>query len=146
MHLVAYHSQSLIADSDFASQLNAIFDSCTRNNTALGVTGVLLHEGGYFVQLLEGEKASLDAVMARISADDRHTDITMFVDEPIGERQFPDWAMETFYLSNPSILRASTLHSLRSIYSENYEMNSRKLVAFLKEMLDQIDIFNIKHG
>ena len=146
MHLIAYHSRSLIAEGDFKTQLNEIYESCARNNTAHAVTGVLLHEGGYFVQLLEGDKNSLDTVMSRISADDRHTDITMFVDEPIDARQFPDWAMETFYLSNPSILRASTLQNLRSIYSENHEMNSRKLVAFLKEMLDQIDIFNIKHG
>lgn len=84
--------------------------------------------------------------MQRISADERHSEISVFVDEPIAERQFPNWEMETFYLSNPEILNASTLRHLRAIYSGSHEMDAQKLVVFLLEMLDQIDIFNIKNS
>ena len=129
----------------FEQELQKIFTACTRNTVLNEVTGVLLHEGGYFVQLLEGEKANLDDVMYRVTRDARHTDIVVVVDEPIDERQFPDWAMETFYLSNPEILQASTLENLRDIYLNSNKMESTKFVLFLKEMLDQIDVFNIRN-
>ena len=145
MHLIVYHSKSQIAVEAFEQELQKIFTACTRNNVLNEVTGVLLHEGGYFVQLLEGEKANLDDVMNRVTRDARHTDIVVVVDEPIDERQFPDWAMETFYLSNPEILQASTLENLRDIYLNSNKMESTKFVLFLKEMLDQIDVFNIRN-
>lgn len=145
MHLIAYHSRSLIAEEGFDQELKKIFETCTKNNVTKDVTGVLLHEGGYFVQLLEGDKENLDDVMSRVADDRRHTDIIVFVDEPIDQRQFPNWAMETFYLSNPEILQASTLKNLRDIYSNSNEMESSKFVLFLKEMLDQIDVFNIRN-
>lgn len=145
MHLIVYHSKSMIAPEAFDDELQKIYASCTRNNVSNEVTGVLLHEGGYFVQLLEGEKASLEDVMARVTQDARHADIVVVVDEPIEQRQFPDWAMETFYLSNPEILQASTLENLRDIYLNSNKMESSKFVLFLKEMLDQIDVFNIRN-
>ena len=145
MHLIAYHSRSLIAKEDFDQELKKIVESCTKHNVIKDVTGVLLHEGGYFVQLLEGDKEKLDDVMSSVTEDRRHTDIVVFVDESIDQRQFPNWAMETFYLSNPEILQASTLKNLRDIYSNSNKMESSKFVLFLKEMLDQIDVFNIRN-
>ena len=91
------------------------------------------------------QKTLVDDVMSRVADDRRHTDIVVFVDELIEQRQFPDWAMETFYLSNPEILQASTLKNLRDIYSNSNKMESSKFVLFLKEMLDQIDVFNIRN-
>ena len=145
MHVLAYHSRSLIAPDDLEAQLHSIIASCTRNNRLHNITGVLIHEGGQFVQLLEGEKPDLEKIMSKISADARHKDISRFVDEPIEQRSFPDWAMETFFLSNADILQASTLHSLRAIYSNNYRMESRRFILFLHEMLDQIDVFKINN-
>ena len=145
MHLIAYHSKSLISTEVFDEELQKIYESCTRNNVISDVTGVLLHEGGYFVQLLEGTRDNLDAVMSRVTNDPRHTDIAIFVDEPIAQRQFPDWAMETFFLSDTEILQASTLKNLREIYSNSNKIESSKFILFLKEMLDQIDVFNIRN-
>ena len=62
-------------------------------NTAHGLTGLLVHRQGRFLQLIEGEEADVRERMAAILADDRHGRIAILMEERIAERQFPDWTM-----------------------------------------------------
>ncbi len=50
-----------------------IVRSCERNNSALGVSGMLLYANDLYLQLLEGSEAALADVRERIARDDRHT-------------------------------------------------------------------------
>lgn len=54
-----------------------------------------------YIQLIEGPDDAIDDLFARISADDRHTEIKLEVAEPIKERMFPEWEM--FADTNPSM-------------------------------------------
>jgi hypothetical protein len=63
------------------------------NNTRDGVTGLLLYQGGNFIQLLEGEAAAVDAVYARVMKDPRHHSVLRMLDNESPERLFPDWSM-----------------------------------------------------
>jgi hypothetical protein len=63
------------------------------NNTALGVTGMLGHNAGVFLQLLEGPAGAVRKQMQRISTDDRHNEITVLVERAVTTRFFPDWSM-----------------------------------------------------
>ena len=62
-------------------------------NAAHGLTGLLVHRQGRFLQLIEGEEADVRERMAAILADDRHGRISTLMEERITERQFPDWTM-----------------------------------------------------
>ncbi|WP_310460425.1 diguanylate phosphodiesterase [Sphaerotilus sp.] len=62
-------------------------------NATLGVTGMLLHVDGSFLQVLEGEPESVAAVFQAICADPRHTQIVTIIREPIPRRAFSDWSM-----------------------------------------------------
>lgn len=62
-------------------------------NASLGITGVLLHRQGRFVQLLEGEADDVHALYATIRADDRHRDVTLIWDGRGDARWFADWWM-----------------------------------------------------
>ena len=62
-------------------------------NQALGITGVLLHRQGRFVQLLEGGREEVHALYATIRADDRHRDVTLVWDAEGDARWFADWWM-----------------------------------------------------
>ncbi|MEM6745535.1 MAG: BLUF domain-containing protein, partial [Pseudomonadota bacterium] len=64
------------------------------NNLRTEVTGVLLADAGVFVQWLEGPKAHVDALMARIAADPRHRDVSVLSAGWAAERRFPDWPMQ----------------------------------------------------
>lgn len=73
--------------------LEALLAQSRSSNAADDVTGVLLYSGGSFLQTLEGPAAAVDAVMARVQADPRHTGVDVLRREDIGEREFAGWSM-----------------------------------------------------
>ena len=75
------------------SAVQAILDRSRRHNVSLGVTGCLLFSGRCFAQVLEGERAVVDDLAARIAADRRH-DAVRFLHRASGrEREYADWPM-----------------------------------------------------
>lgn len=73
--------------------LVALSEDCQRRNTESGLTGLLLHGNGHFLQLLEGRRQPLLLTYDRIRRDDRHTNVTLLLDGAISQRTFPAWAM-----------------------------------------------------
>lgn len=58
------------------------------------ITGVLLYQNGYFIQVLEGElKVISDLFHNHICQDKRHTKVVSFYHSYVKERQFPNWTM-----------------------------------------------------
>lgn len=76
-----------------AEGLESILVSARRNNLRDGVTGLLLHHDGNFLQALEGEGGNLAMTLARIEADPRHTGILTLHRGPILKRGFSEWSM-----------------------------------------------------
>ncbi|WP_439691138.1 BLUF domain-containing protein [Curtobacterium sp. SP.BCo] len=62
-------------------------------NTADGLTGLLVHRAGRFMQLLEGPYDAVLSTYQRILADDRHDEVRLLAEESIHTRRFPDWSM-----------------------------------------------------
>lgn len=62
-------------------------------NRALGLSGLLLYDRGFYFQWLEGESASLGLVWSSIRRDGRHAEIVVLADQAIPVRLFDDWAM-----------------------------------------------------
>lgn len=78
-----------LTDDDLAELLR----QCVRNNERSGLTGMLLHRDGRFMQVLEGPDDAVRDVFAVIAADDRHAEVRLLLDEAIEERAFPAWKM-----------------------------------------------------
>jgi len=74
-------------------ELTALLEVCRRNNAAIDVTGMLLYRAGSFFQVLEGDRAVIDALLLRIAADPRHRRTTKIIQESIAERSFGAWTM-----------------------------------------------------
>ena len=81
------------------SELPLIVAQAMRNNSANGLTGMLLFADGNVVQVLEGERETLRATFAKIEQDPRHTDVFVLTDEPIEKRHFSQWSMGYRHLS-----------------------------------------------
>lgn len=64
-----------------------------RRNAEDGVTGLLLFQGGHFLQVLEGEAEPVRATFKRICQDDRHTRIALLFEDLVSRRQYRDWSM-----------------------------------------------------
>ncbi|OII11687.1 hypothetical protein BIU97_07410 [Curtobacterium sp. MCBA15_009] len=78
-----------LEDDDLA----ALLTQSRRANAENDITGVLLFRNGYFLQLLEGPDQAVRDKMATIKHDDRHTKVSVLVEELVEERQFPEWTM-----------------------------------------------------
>ena len=64
LRAIAYVSRALPELS--AERLQALVDDAARFNKMAGVTGVLLHDGGRFLQYIEGPPDGIDSVYERI--------------------------------------------------------------------------------
>lgn len=65
-------------------------------NAKLGVTGLLLSEGEFFLQVLEGPRPHVSELFLRIARDDRHRDVTLIEADTITEACYPNWSMGLF--------------------------------------------------
>lgn len=89
---LVYRSESRIDHNDDAG-LDRIFRTSIKNNLRDRITGALALPDGKFVQVIEGARRDLDALMVRIRADDRHFNVVVLGDWPITARLFPGWVM-----------------------------------------------------
>jgi len=73
--------------------LAAVLEYSRERNTADGLTGMLVHRNGRFMQLLEGPYDAVLSTYQRILEDERHDDVRLLVEESIHTRRFPEWSM-----------------------------------------------------
>lgn len=63
------------------------------NNVRRGVTGMLLHMDGNFMQAIEGPRDVLLSLEKTIAADPRHHGFITLVSREVPEREFEGWSM-----------------------------------------------------
>jgi hypothetical protein len=73
--------------------LAGILSSSRRNNPRDDITGALICRHDMYLQLIEGPAAAIASLYARISADDRHADVRLLLEDDVDTRMFPAWAM-----------------------------------------------------
>lgn len=86
MRSIAYFSTATAAmtEDDFAF----LEQECAEHDSQVGITGMLLHKNGDFLQVIEGSNSVIRDMYARISADPRHTNIRKISDRTIPNREF----------------------------------------------------------
>jgi Sensors of blue-light using FAD len=91
---LAFVAYASAASEPFSGQaLGNLLLHARRNNSRLGLTGMLLcHEESFF-QVLEGSPSAVDSLYERICADQRHTKVIKLIREPIEQRSFAEWTM-----------------------------------------------------
>lgn len=74
---IIYFSRSALDKSPEAreEQESQLVRSSRRQNEFALITSILAHDKGWFLQMLEGDRDSLNQTFARISADNRHKDV-----------------------------------------------------------------------
>lgn len=90
-----YHSENHLGQDKgkMIADLNAIMDSANRNNEKNNITGALIFDTLWFVQILEGQREQVSETLRRIVPDPRHDSLTIMDARPISERQFGNWWM-----------------------------------------------------
>lgn len=83
------HAATTVSDKDVQDIL-----ACARQrNPANGITGVLLHGGGLFMQVLEGPEPGVLRQYVKIMDDQRHSDARIIHFSPANTRIFENWSM-----------------------------------------------------
>lgn len=85
--------QSRAIHSPSSRELQALLKQAQARNRQAGVTGMLLFNGTYFFQWLEGPKERLAEIWGSICKDRRHDEITVLNQESARHRLFSDWDM-----------------------------------------------------
>jgi hypothetical protein len=74
-------------------ELHRILDASRHNNQRNAITGYLIADGTWFIQILEGDHTAVQATFERIRLDPRHEDVTVINLREIRTRGFPQWSM-----------------------------------------------------
>lgn len=88
-----YSSRYTGRPGDLGEVMSKIVAKSIQNNRIVNVTGFLVASEGVFLQLLEGPLAAVQETFDRISADQRHADLTIIRDGQAPSRMFKDWNM-----------------------------------------------------
>ena len=104
-----------------AADVERLLEVARVNNARLAVTGMLLFTSGTFFQVLEGDEATLSRLFNTISADPRHTQVTIIIKEPIAKRAFGDWSMGYAEMGTEDI---SALPGLNDFFASDHALDS----------------------
>lgn len=89
-------TQIVYASRPFGFDVSVLDDILTisrRRNSQADITGTLICRNDLYLQLIEGPDAAIQETYLRITADDRHVDLSLLVSRTVSDRLFPKWAM-----------------------------------------------------
>jgi hypothetical protein len=115
---LTYLSRNSLTDSAAAldEQLAGILDVSRHNNRRDGLTGYLVSDGTWFLQILEGDDESVMAALVRIRFDPRHSDVRVISTRQVRMRSFPQWSLGGS-LRTPAMRAIFRRHGLERIDS-----------------------------
>jgi Sensors of blue-light using FAD len=86
---------SILTQEQDEAAIKAMVAQAQRNNLAHNITGMLMIEQGLVIQWIEGKKADVRALWAKLQEDPRHHCIVELIHRNfVKERLFPDWSMQ----------------------------------------------------
>jgi hypothetical protein len=80
-------------DGPVVRQLGNILKTANGHNKAVGLTGALVFDDLWFLQVLEGDRAAVWTTFKRIEADERHSHVVVVEVKDVPGRIFGNWWM-----------------------------------------------------
>lgn len=127
LHRVFFVSRCRASTTEL--DVRQLFDSALRHNRERAITGVLMHTGGHFAQVMEGPAPAVLSTMAVIEADTRHEAVARLLQGRLQRRQFQRWTVHwqaapgaddllAAVLQEPVVPRARAHRLLRTLFGE----------------------------
>ncbi len=119
----------------YDDQLQDILESSRRNNSALDITGILVHANGMFMQVLEGPEQPTLRTYVKILDDQRHSDCQIAYITPTDKRIFEGWSMGFIAHNDPldfkKIIALQKQHSKEAIEPKIFTQTMREFLKIL---------------
>lgn len=119
IYQIIYISSAKPELDDFA--LREIAHVASLNNQENGITGLLLFHDGTIMQVLEGDKASVQSLYEKIKEDPRHSGCMILSESDKNAREFSNWFMgykKASTLEGADALFALTPDTLKAVLPE----------------------------
>jgi Sensors of blue-light using FAD len=117
--------------------LQELLEHSRRSNGAKGITGALIYAEGIFLQILEGDKARLQELMAKIRRDLRHESVLVLRESEVPAAIFGSWKMAYVSATSKQVAKwvgLSTAADATESLSETDEEQNRT-VQFAQDIL-----------
>ena len=112
--------------------LEDILKTARLRNEVRDLTGLLVFDHQYFLQVIEGERAMVSLLLGKLFADSRHHELTVLELDEITQRSFADWSMS--FMPAASANRALLLRHGVCSYFNPYGFTKTGALAFLTAM------------
>lgn len=137
-------------NSDNANiEVARILEQSRRNNESNGITGVLVMNENYFLQVIEGSRAVINTLLQKLIKDERHTSLRIVECHEVQQRHWSKWSMQYLTLSeqhkedvlkfspeakfNPYLMTASQIKSFIKALSKR-QKRQEKRVSKMKDV------------
>ncbi len=131
-----YRSQLVASVSP--ERLLALVERASIKNAEAEVTGILLYDGQYFFQVLEGKVDNVQTVFQRICQDDRHFNLIELMRDYAPARRFGNAGMALFDLRDyPQHTVVDAL--LKRVTLSDERIKQDRVVKFLRSFVEGRD-------
>jgi hypothetical protein len=120
-----------------AGELDAIVAVARRNNQMLGLTGLLVHGDGGFLQVLEGEERAVRDTYGRICADPRHCEARLLLDRE-APRGFAGWSMGFERVMENDPETAGLFGVMREARASRLSPGAGRIIAMMLETFHKV--------
>jgi hypothetical protein len=96
LYEVIYRSKSTTDDNG----RNDILEKAIERNSFYGITGILINNDDWFIQVLEGPCVEVTNMINMIETDTRHCDMIVLRSRFIKDRSFSNWTMHSLELND----------------------------------------------
>lgn len=76
-----------------SAELGKLADTSSANNKAKDLSGILLCDEGSVLQVLEGDRTSVEELFKNITTDRRVSNPLVLIQREIDKREFAEWSM-----------------------------------------------------
>ena len=115
-----------------ANGIERIVRSARNFNPESGITGILLHKGGMFLQLIEGPEARVRTLFEeRIKRDPRHSNIIEVFSQNSSSRVFDGWSMGFHEVSEFDVKLVNEVLSWNRLIHSGKEIDSQLILHVL---------------
>jgi hypothetical protein len=95
VHQLIYYSRNAVegGDREMLINLREILAKSQHNNKRDDITGYLIFDKTWFIQILEGDRDVVTKTYNRIASDPRHGGAVIINTRDVKDRLFPNWTM-----------------------------------------------------
>lgn len=146
VYQVIYSSES--TEPMASDELEEILEQARASNATQGITGALIYAEGHFLQVLEGDKARVQALMTKITRDPRHQAVKVLREGDVAAATFGSWNMAYISATPEQIAEWAGLSMPTASPDTLYDtaLETRRMAQFAQDILALLGPDPAPHG